>query len=676
MDRERTFAIPDEVCQQAGLSANWYSCNKFSVHAYRHVTARLRDKTSEFAPCKAMVHHVRFDVMLFHPITRKLINESNGTFLAGQKLIEKAGGIDTRGDLLKLSRQYRSIVRACLENLQHGASHNDSSKELYLELVAIFYNVEFLWHLCEILYVDVIPGDVVLPQLMEWIKFHFFHHERQAQAILSGDYGSSVLDNGAENEPQYWSTVIGLVLQGRLDGARAVLKLHSASLSEPFKAVDYVMRTMPLYNVFGGLSLTEFSMRWKGWQNETSCKLQAGTFSSRKELELIITLMVGNAEAFLEVKDHCGTWYQFMASWLLYTEPTVKSFDLSYHAHQCIAKFGGISRLKHSDLILLALMESDLYQAIRLIEQTSENGWFAAHLTNLLHQCGCLNILENQQGSQTASLAIDLHEQLLLDYGTLLMSHHSLWQVGISYLDYCPKEGRARIEVLLPTLPLGSEARALKIIQAARERDLHHIVASICKIMGMRSYQQQRLGNALTWALQSQDAGFATYLANKFLELYSQEGKFHSMDLLDNLGSCMLVSDRLTFLGKYCEFHQLYQSGEFRDAAVLLVTLLASRLAPKSFWMTLLTDALPLLESNDIVLTSEDTYELLNSMEELLGDGHISDIVSTTGSDKMAPVHDQSANTNSIMGEKVKLIRLALARNLARSLNHEGCLMD
>jgi hypothetical protein len=84
---------------------------------------------------------------------------------------------------------------------------------------------------------------------MEWIKFHFFHHERHAQAILSGDCGALVLDTGAENEPEYWNTVIGLVLQGRLDGARALLKLHSASLSEPFKAVDYVMRTMPLYNV-------------------------------------------------------------------------------------------------------------------------------------------------------------------------------------------------------------------------------------------------------------------------------------------------------------------------------------------------------------------------------------------------------------------------------------------
>jgi nuclear pore complex protein Nup85 len=92
--------------------------------------------------------------------------------------------------------------------------------------------------------------------------------------------------------------------------------------------------------------------------------------------------------------------------------------------------------------------------------------------------------------------------------------------------------------------------------------------------------------------------------------------------------------------------------------------------------MTLLTDALPLLESNDIVLTSEDTYELLNSMEELVADGLIPDIGSTSGSDKLTTVQDQSVDANSIVEEKVKLIRLALARNLARSLNHEGCHMD
>ncbi|XP_069690988.1 nuclear pore complex protein Nup85 isoform X2 [Periplaneta americana] len=600
MEEENIYAIPDEVCQRAGLRVTWIPGNRLGAHAYQHVTAHTQDRASEYAPCEAKVHQLRFDVMLFDPITRKLINESNGTFLAGQKLAEKAGGNDIRPDLLKLSRQYRSIVRACLENLQTEASKNDSSrKEVCLKLVAIFYNVEFLWHLCEILYVDVVPGDVVLPQLMEWIKFHFFRYERQAQAILNAEYGPTAFENGAENEPEYWNTVIGLVLQGRMDGARALLRLHSSFVSEPFKLVDQIMRTMPMYSVYGGLSLKDFNMRWKGWKNEIISKLEYGAFSSRKELELLM-------------------------------------------------------------------------KVVNLIEETSENGWFAAHLTHLLYLCGCLKITDNQQTDVTAKLV----EHLLLDYGTLLMCHHSLWQVGVSYLDCCSVEGRACMEALLPTLPLESEKRALKIIQVARERDLHHIVASICKVMGMRAYQQHRLGNALTWALRSQDAGFTTYLATKFLELYTQEGKFHSMDLLDNLGSCMLVSDRLTFLGKYCEFHQLYNAGEFRDAAVLLVSLLASRLAPKNFWMTLLTDALPLLESNDIVLTSEDTYELLNCMEELLAEGQISEPAGTQGGDKIISTQDLSIDTNNIVEEKVKLIRLALARNLARSLNHEGCLLD
>lgn len=59
-----------------------------------------------------------------------------------------------------------------------------------------------------------------------------------------------------------------------------------------------------------------------------------------------------------------------------------------------------------------------------------------------------------------------------------------------------------------------------------------------------------RLGNALCWAVKSQDTTFTSFLADKFLEDYIKNGKLASKDLLDNLGSCMLVSDRLIFLGK------------------------------------------------------------------------------------------------------------------------------
>lgn len=72
----------------------------------------------------------------------------------------------------------------------------------------------------------------------------------------------------------------------------------------------------------------------------------------------------------------------------------------------------------------------------------------------------------------------------------------------------------------------------------------------MCKVEGMKNIRRKRLGHALNWALQSQDPGFSAFLADKVLELYAREGVFNSLDLLDNLGSCMLVCDRLTFLGK------------------------------------------------------------------------------------------------------------------------------
>merc|ERR1712179_685438 len=78
-------------------------------------------------------------------------------------------------------------------------------------------------------------------------------------------------------------------------------------------------------------------------------------------------------------------------------------------------------------------------------------------------------------------------------------------------------------------------------------------------------------------------------------------------DLLDNLGASIIVSDRLTFLGKYREFHKLVAEAEFSQAATLLHSLLWSRLAPKYFWVTLLIDALPFLDNASEGM-SEDMY--------------------------------------------------------------------
>lgn len=69
----------------------------------------------------------------------------------------------------------------------------------------------------------------------------------------------------------------------------------------------------------------------------------------------------------------------------------------------------------------------------------------------------------------------------------------------------------------------------------------------------------------------------------RFLSEYNEHGYFSNLDLIDNLGPNMLLSNRLTFLGKYREYHKLYEDKELHAAGGLLLSLLTSRLAPRQY---------------------------------------------------------------------------------------------
>lgn len=72
----------------------------------------------------------------------------------------------------------------------------------------------------------------------------------------------------------------------------------------------------------------------------------------------------------------------------------------------------------------------------------------------------------------------------------------------------------------------------------------------------MRYLSRGNIGAALTWAMRSQDPVFASQLADIYLKNYIKEGTFKSTDLLQNLGSGIMLSDRLAFLGNdFSNFH-------------------------------------------------------------------------------------------------------------------------
>lgn len=170
---------------------------------------------------------------------------------------------------------------------------------------------------------------------------------------------------------------------------------------------------------------------------------------------------------------------------------------------------------------------------------------------------------------------------LIINFKTSLFTHQSLWTAGVVYLDHCSTMGAATLGHLLSRLPLQSEFKANKILAIAEQRQLSAVSATICRVMGRRALASGRLGAAVSWAVRAQDAPLATYAADAVLQNYLQDSDLTSTDLLDSLGAGLLASDRLAFLGKYHEFHRLYNNNEFHASASLLVSLISSRIAPK-----------------------------------------------------------------------------------------------
>ncbi|XP_058417583.1 nuclear pore complex protein Nup85 isoform X2 [Diceros bicornis minor] len=609
---------------------------------------------SEMVPGCPFIYIIRKDVDVYSQILRKLFNESHGIFVGLQKIEEELTGKSRKAQLVRVSKNYRSVIRACMEEMHQVAiaAKDLASGRQFSTQVSILSAMELIWNLCEILFIEVAPAGPLLLHLLDWVRLHVC----EVDSLLADVLGS---ENPSKHE-SFWNLVTILVLQGRLDEARQMLSKEadaSPTSAGMCRILGDLMRTMPVLSPGSTQTLTELELKWQHWHEECERHLQDGTFASSPHLESLCKIMLGDEAALLEQKELLSNWYHFLVTRLLYSHPTVKPIDLHFYAQSSLDLFlGGESSPEPLDNILMAAFEFDIHQVIKECSIALSNWWFVAHLTDLLDHCKLLQ-------SHNLYFGSNMREFLLLEYASGLFAHHSLWQLGVDYFDYCPELGRVSLELHIERIPLSTEQKALKVLRICEQRQMTEQVRSICKILAMKAVRNNRLGSALSWSIRAKDAAFATLVSDRFLRDYCERGCFSDLDLIDNLGPAMMLSDRLTFLGKYREFHRLYGEKRFVDAASLLLSLMTSQIAPQSFWMTLLTDALPLLEQKQVIFSAEQTYELMRCLEDL-----------TSGRPVRGEPDVQRLQDDDIETTKVEMLRLALARNLARAIIKEGSL--
>lgn len=578
--------------------------------------------------------------------TRKLLNETHGIFMDLQESCEQAA--PARESLLSTSLQYRAVLGSCIMKLQESMcnARTAEKKDSLKSELDLFSIMELIWHLSEVLLIESQSGGYCLQQLLTWIKIHFTDADKLGANVMACD------DPYAHDD--YWPTLHGFVLQGRLEEVCDMLMHHPQrdhGVFDVFANIEELLRKMPVYQVKQGQSASDFNSKWEQWQCECSTRFNDGDFSQYPELAIVCQLLCGSDAALVQKRHLCQSWYQVLVAKLLYSEPLVKTSHLKHHAVEAMEMFNGIGKVTALDEIVLSAFSLDPHKLIETCSDALPNWWFVSHLTDLLYHAGLLKSVNLDYGA-------DLREFLLLEFSASLMSHSSLWTIAGDYLMTCPASGREHLEVYLEKIPLDCEKKALKVIHMCDRYGFTEQTLSICKVMGMKALHRKRLGVALSWCLRAKDEAFASYLTDEFLNHYMETGTFMQCDLIDNLGSSMLLNNKLTFLGKYHEFHKLYIDARFKEAGSLLSSLLTSNLAPKKFWMVLLIDALPLLEHSEMIFSSEQTHELMHCLQEL-------QLSHDTSNHKVDIKHKHLEGNNK---DEIELLYLALSKNLGRAL--------
>lgn len=531
---------------------------------------------------------------------RELISESCHIFTLLNS-IKGEGGSHPINEVIKVSRKYRSVIRSCVERLQEMQPEPD--------LLILCKDIERIWHLLEILFLDAHTPGLLVGQLMSWLQWHFPENDQRLEEVLSLEDPSS--------HPLFWKTMNGLLIRGQVREAKMLLENYDEEELKDFTAaINELLTTMPIYAP--GQMSHEFVLSWQAWSNDCNAIKNTGYFNAHPHLLTLLKILCGDQETIKNVKNEETKWYHCIPAQLLYRDPFMKELELVSLAEDALKSFKRPQDITAFDRILMNAFNYDLMEVIKEGCTFSDNWYFVAHFVDLL-----------AAGNQLSKFSIEdplrLREFLLIDYAESLAAHSSLWSLSVEYFDACSRVGRLRLESALERVPLDSEKKAEAVLNLAIKFKFKHLYRIICRNMAQRYLSQENLASGLVWGVKGEDAHICSSIAESMLKQLVQTGSFIDADVISSLGTKMLVSDRLTFLAKYYEFREMFNRKSEEEKVIagdLLVSLISSNISPSYFLPVLLLDVDSLLQSQDPLsqplFDASQTYQILASFEDVL----------------------------------------------------------
>ncbi|ORX63304.1 Nucleoporin, Nup85-like protein [Anaeromyces robustus] len=582
--------------------------------------------------------------------TWKQIPESRRSFIANtfeifmdlhsnQALSEN----DITNDKINILNKYSKEYREKIEIEKQNNSIDENEKNMFNEMYAIF-------HLYEVLYLSENVNNNISELLARWLTDNFYTLSIDEEKLLKSDKPL--------NEKEDWDLLLKCILNINKYKIKAVTLFQKYCLNNSlfnknsvFEKLIEVINAMP--NVIDYQKYDEYKKTWIRWQSKVKIIFKESNFmvpnnaSFNFDIEnychRIFGILAGDIESII---NSCDSWKQIIVSIIYFNQPEIKVTDIKTLFSHC----GSNTSYTLLDSILSSLFKEDLNKCITLCTKY-DFWWLPTHLADMMSYHYKFEGLKDYD--------CDLASWIKINYADSLGLQNDNWEIALGYVSTCPDNIKESLKTeLINHIPLNSDMKVKKLIANCKKYNLKNVITDIHKTLGMKEYSKGNYGEAIKHYMEINDAYRISLICNELISQYIEKGDLSQLNFIDTINQKSLYNTKINFLARYKQFHELYKDGQYNKAGSLLIQLLTSEIAPKTFWSIILIDAIPLLESEQIIFNSSDTYELMRCLEE---------ITTSHRRNEYLAALNKKVKSEQELENLVDVIRMALVRNLART---------
>ncbi|KAG0227725.1 Nucleoporin nup85 [Actinomortierella wolfii] len=583
-----------------------------------------------------------------------------GTFTTFSK-ITRLDPYSATAKYMSLYEEYRNAVgRYRMQLAENSLSADKDDAEAIIDEMQIMEAVGSILELSEYVFFT--------SDKQAHISFQYSHWLNSTQQAPPEEVTSQILDSANTlQHPQFWPCVLQCILRGLKHTVIFLVKsalqdTHQSSVKSALNIFLELLEGLPTND-----SIEDDNKNLAGyvkWQERCEASANGSMLNALGEkAKLALRIMSGDAQAILNEAD---TWQEAFGALLLFVNIRATRQTLGTHLDQCRAHFSlSDSKLSLPAQITLAILDLDASKVVRLCGNLLP--WLAAHLSDVLHQFGYLELPGTDMDMEQLGYDREIHEFYLENYAQTLMADPSLWEAVAGYLLGCGRRGAQMLTEWICHLPQLSEKDTSKVLAFCERHGLQDAVKSIYRVLAVDEEQHGRYALSIAHFLASGEPQRAGRVIDQVLSRYLS-GNLSFKDLCASVPNqqhhaSVSTSQYVTFMRAFTRYHQELQDNDTGKAAKSLMWLLSTGRAPAKYWLTLLAAGLPLFEQDTPVLDANDTYELMRCLDEIVQSQHRDENVRLLPVSALLPPAQRESREEILI-----TIRYALTRNLARAI--------